>query len=50
LIHWRSDDLGRDAMKKVDDIVAAAERLDARDFIRLRQKFDQLEKSAGGPS
>ncbi|HEV3085294.1 MAG TPA: hypothetical protein VGY66_36400 [Gemmataceae bacterium] len=31
-------------MKKVDDIVAAAERLDARDFIRLRQKLDQLEK------
>ncbi len=31
-------------MKKVDDIVAAAERLDARDFVRLRQKLDQLEK------
>ena len=32
-------------MKKVDDIVAAAERLDAQDFVRLRQKLDQLEKN-----
>ena len=31
-------------MKTVDDILAAAEQLDAREFVRLRKKLDRLEQ------
>jgi hypothetical protein len=31
-------------MKTVDEIVAAAERLDAKQFVHLRQKLDRLER------
>ena len=31
-------------MKTVDDIIAAAEQLDAREFARLRKKLDRLEQ------
>ena len=31
-------------MKTVDDIIAAAEQLDAREFVRLRKKLDRLEQ------
>ncbi|TMQ35121.1 MAG: hypothetical protein E6K70_03945 [Planctomycetota bacterium] len=32
------------AMKTIDEIVAAAGKLDSKQFLRLRQKLDRLEK------